>query len=235
MKTSFSKRLLTFVALAAVLIPIGFLIPITPIPLYCLCGVICVFAVWELIRITLYDPIKRIEDAYLDLFLNLFIIGFCGLGCFFLGDCTVPEYFLLLIVAFGCDTFAYLFGSRLKGKFFKSKPLKRSPSKSWEGTIGGLVSSVVLGFLAVMILRPFDLLSKPWSNTITDVIILVVLALAAIAADMAGSTYKRIHHVKDSGTKFTKALLKEHGGVIDRFFSLLTVTTIYFLIKLLVS
>ncbi len=110
------------------------------------------------------------------------------------------------------DTMAYIVGS-----FIGKTPLSKiSPKKTWEGTIGGVILSVVaVGSLFPIIeLGSFDLK-----------LVLGIMPIVAIAAitgtfgDLLESKLKRMAGVKDSGN-----FMPGHGGFLDRFDSLLIAT-----------
>ena len=105
------------------------------------------------------------------------------------------------------DTFAY-FGGR---KFGKHKLIPRvSPGKTREGTIAGLIGSVLTAVIYGHFV--FDQwLGIPF-NPMYGVIGGVLLSAGAVIGDLAESLLKREAGVKDSGT-----LLPGHGGVLDRF------------------
>jgi len=133
---------------------------------------------------------------------------------------TIP---LLIIVAIWInDTMAYIVGS-LIGK----TPLSSiSPKKTWEGTIGGMLLSVlVTGFffssLTSSLVHPhyYDHFSK-----ITWFAIAAIAAIAGTFGDLFESKLKRMAAVKDSGT-----FMPGHGGFLDRFDSLLVATVFVWL------
>jgi phosphatidate cytidylyltransferase len=105
------------------------------------------------------------------------------------------------------DTFAY-FGGR---KFGKHKLIPRvSPGKTREGTIAGLIGSVLTAVLYGYFV--FDQwLGLPF-NPLWGVVGGVLISIGAVVGDLAESLIKREAGVKDSGT-----LLPGHGGVLDRF------------------
>lgn len=100
------------------------------------------------------------------------------------------------------DTFAYL-----SGRFFgKTKLFERiSPNKTWEGTIGGIVFSLLVGFL---IGNYYD----TQNGLLFWMIAALIVAPCAIFGDLLESLFKRSAKVKDSGN-----ILPGHGGILDRF------------------
>jgi phosphatidate cytidylyltransferase len=105
------------------------------------------------------------------------------------------------------DTFAY-FGGR---KFGKHKLIPRvSPGKTREGTIAGLIGSILTSVLYGRLV--FDFWLGLEFGVLAGVIGGVLIAAGAGIGDLAESLLKREAGVKDSGT-----LLPGHGGVLDRF------------------
>ncbi len=112
------------------------------------------------------------------------------------------------------DTVAYLFGKQFgKHKFFE----RISPKKTWEGTIAGATVSLLTAFGLYYLLPPLLPLSD-W------------LALAAMVVvfgthgDLVESLFKRSLNIKDSGT-----ILPGHGGILDRFDTMLISAPFVFL------
>ena len=120
------------------------------------------------------------------------------------------------------DTMAYLFGS-LVGK----TPLtKVSPKKTWEGTVGGIIFSVILihflwGRLAYQI---------PGLMNMVFGLIAAIAAITGTFGDLLESKLKRIAGVKDSGS-----LMPGHGGFLDRFDSLLlAIPFVWFFVQIFI-
>ena len=121
---------------------------------------------------------------------------------------------LLLIVAIWVnDTMAYLVGSVI-GK----TPLSPiSPNKTWEGTIAGVVLSVLIVSKGMALIVP-----------IQEKYIFYISFVASIAGnfgDLLESKLKRLAGVKDSGS-----MMPGHGGFLDRFDSILFATPFVWLI-----
>ncbi|TNE75409.1 MAG: phosphatidate cytidylyltransferase [Bacteroidetes bacterium] len=99
------------------------------------------------------------------------------------------------------DTFAYLTGMMIgKHKLFE----RISPKKTWEGTIGGAIFTILVGYIIS--------LCTVQDDTILWVIAGVVIAPFATIGDLLESQIKRSLGIKDSGN-----ILPGHGGILDRF------------------
>lgn len=127
---------------------------------------------------------------------------------------------LLFIGAWGSDTCAYLVGMSI-GKHKLSKLL--SPKKSIEGSIGGIVGAALIGFVyGVAIKGQLDTFANP------GVVFAVICGLSSIVSqigDLAASAIKRNYEIKDYGK-----LIPGHGGILDRFDSIIfTAPIVYYL------
>lgn len=130
---------------------------------------------------------------------------------------------LVFICAWGCDTCAYCVGM-LIGKH-KMAPVL-SPKKSIEGGIGGIVGAALIALL-------YALAVDRWGGAEVNVIGYVVTGAVGGAisqiGDLAASAIKRYHNIKDYGK-----LIPGHGGILDRFDSVIfTAPIIYYLAVLL--
>lgn len=141
-------------------------------------------------------------------------------------DLSVGARLLLymVIVTKGGDTFAYVTGMLsnkiLKGKNHKIAPAI-SPKKSWEGTLGGLLFSVVASYCLYSCLFADNSLFLP-------LLAGIFLFLGGFFGDLAESALKRTCGVKDSGK-----LLPGMGGVYDLLDSFIfNAPLFYFLILL---
>lgn len=127
--------------------------------------------------------------------------------------------YLVAICSWGCDTFAYIFGML----FGKHKLIPQvSPKKSVEGAIGGVFGSVVL----MMIL--FSILGE--SSILIYIPVVIVGAILSQFGDLFASKMKRETHMKDFGHLFIG-----HGGVLDRFDSMLFVIPFMYAVSLLLK
>ena len=126
---------------------------------------------------------------------------------------------LVFLCSWGCDTCAYCVGV-LIGKH-KMAP-KLSPKKSIEGGIGGLAGAALLGAL-------YALAINKWGGASAGVgeyaMICFVGGIISMIGDLAASAIKRNHEIKDYGK-----LIPGHGGILDRFDSVIfTAPVIYYL------
>lgn len=131
---------------------------------------------------------------------------------------------LILLSSWGCDTCAYCVGM-LFGKH-KMAP-KLSPKKSVEGAVGGVVGAAILGFLyGAYFENRMEVIIQPG---FTGACACAIAAVISQIGDLAASAIKRNHNVKDYGN-----LIPGHGGVLDRFDSMLfTAPAIYFAVSFL--
>ena len=120
---------------------------------------------------------------------------------------------LIFLSSRGCDTRAYCVGM-LIGKHKMATVL--SPKKSVEGAVGGVVGAALLGVL-------FAWLTK--GDMAAYAIICGAGALISMVGDLAASAIKRNQGIKDYGK-----LIPGHGGILDRFDSVIfTAPIIYYL------
>jgi phosphatidate cytidylyltransferase len=125
----------------------------------------------------------------------------------------MPRAIGMFLLIWTNDTFAYL-----TGRFFgKTKLFERiSPNKTWEGTIGGGILTMIVGVLLAF-----------FYNDNQDLIFWVGAALivvpCAVLGDLLESLFKRNLNIKDSG-KF----LPGHGGILDRFDAAIFTVPFYF-------
>ncbi|HXG71601.1 MAG TPA: phosphatidate cytidylyltransferase [Gemmatimonadaceae bacterium] len=127
---------------------------------------------------------------------------------------------LPLLLTWSTDIGAYAFG-RLFGK--KKLIPSVSPGKTVAGAVGGLALTVVICLLYVrFILMPYAQLGLTLQGAI---LFGIVVSIAAQTGDLAESLLKREAGVKDSSL-----IIPGHGGVLDRFDSLLFVMPVSFLV-----
>lgn len=126
---------------------------------------------------------------------------------------------LIFISSWGCDTCAYVVGMLLGSHHFA--PVL-SPKKTLEGSIGGAVGAALLGLAFGTFLR--EELTELGNPGFACLFACAFGAVISQIGDLAASAIKRDHEVKDYGD-----LIPGHGGILDRFDSLLfTAPAIFF-------
>ena len=118
----------------------------------------------------------------------------------------------VLILVWAADVGAY-FAGRAFGRLALAPQV--SPSKTWEGVLGGVALSLMIAWLGAL-----------WFHLPTLTFLLLCLAAVAfsVVGDLTESLLKRYAGVKDSGTLFAG-----HGGVMDRIDSLTAAAPVLFL------
>jgi len=159
----------------------------------------------------LYAVLVKNTFTYDDAAFVFFGMMYIGIGFYYLietrMDGLIYVVFALLIV-WTIDSGAYFTGRRFGKK--KLWP-EISPNKTVEGFYGGVAAAIVFA-IVLNVLFPF-------ADSIYQLIFVTVAAsIIGQFGDLAESAIKRHYHVKDSGT-----LLPGHGGILDRFDSLLFV------------
>ncbi len=190
--------------------------------------VIPTIALTTIIAISLPIIFKSIN--IIDITITLFAIIYPGAMMLYLvplGFSMQEDYgyfFLLLtfIVTWAADTFAYFSGI----KFGKKKLCPTiSPKKTVEGSLGGLLGSILAGIIMGFIFNNNYNSSIPFIHFI---MMGLIGGIFSQLGDLTASSIKRYCGVKDFGK-----LLPGHGGLLDRFDSMLfTVPLIYFYILL---
>ena len=132
---------------------------------------------------------------------------------------------MILISSWGCDTCAYAVGKLIGRK--KIFPVL-SPHKSLEGCIGGVAGAALIGGL-----YGYFFVEKAFPDQTVAWMIAFICAASAVMSmvgDLAASAIKRNHDIKDYGH-----LIPGHGGIMDRFDSMIvTAPMIYFLTVLMI-
>jgi phosphatidate cytidylyltransferase len=127
--------------------------------------------------------------------------------------------FLPIVLTWATDVGAYAIGRALgKTKLIPSV----SPKKTVAGAVGGLGVAVVICLVYVrLILMPYAQLGLTIQGS---VLFAIVVSVAAQTGDLAESLLKR-----EAGVKDTSAIIPGHGGILDRFDSLLFVLPVAYL------
>ena len=161
----------------------------------------------------IYQLISKKEISYKDdrskmgLTIRYIVFSFCFLILIpFQGDQYNPYTVLsILILIWTNDSFAFIVGKNLgKRKLFVSI----SPKKTIEGFFGGPMFSITSGYIISMYITDYSLLN--W------IVIAIIVSIIGTIGALIESKFKRQANVKDSGS-----IMPGHGGMLDRFDSLL--------------
>ena len=174
--------------------------------LYLSLGCISIYEMWNILEKKSILPLVFVSLPFILLFsLNGYKNDF---------DPLLVLYILILTWTF--DSFAYLFGSR----YGRNKILpKIYPKKSWEGFMGGYISTLVISFI---------LINYEAYMLEVYIIIAFILPVTATVGDLIASYYKRKSNVKDYGK-----IIPGHGGIIDRLDAIFITIPVVFIIKMI--
>ncbi|WP_341787844.1 phosphatidate cytidylyltransferase [Rickettsia endosymbiont of Cantharis rufa] len=140
-----------------------------------------------------------------------------------LEDTNSQLIMLYFCIIWSVDTFAMIGGKAFKGAKFAPKI---SPKKTWSGLIAGVLSAGIVAVL-VNFIPSFHIENYYFSNKVYLFIISCILALIAQLSDLFISYFKRKFNIKDSGH-----IIPGHGGVLDRFDSIILTAPVLFLISI---
>lgn len=158
--------------------------------------------------------------ALILLWLALPLTSFYALGWAGRSQVFSPQMPLAVIaLVWVNDTFAYVVGSLL-GRH-KMTP-RLSPGKTWEGFAGGLLFTLLGGWFVFRITGQL--------TAVTWIFFALIIACLGLMGDLFESALKRKMNVKNMG-----GLLPGHGGVLDRFDSLLFVAPVMWILLILIN
>ena len=157
---------------------------------------------------------------------SLFCILYCGILCSVSSNInhmdvnSLPAVTLMFCVTVAVDTFALVFG-KLLGRFF---PLKLAPHTSPNKTVIGFIGGIVGGILAAIVVWGvgcgLEVFRLEYAGEVHSLVVLIVISIPtsilAQIGDLFESAIKRGCGIKDMGK-----LLPGHGGILDRFDSML--------------
>ena len=153
-----------------------------------------------------YD-IYNINDAFY-IMGCVFFLGFSFHNIVFMAKMDIYKCILIFLIAFITDTYAYI-GGRLIGRH----PLTEiSPKKTVEGSIIGTVMGCTIGSV-------YYNLAIGGLDAFSMILLCLVLTILSEVGDLVMSSIKRYFHKKDYSN-----LIPGHGGIMDRFDSVLFVS-----------
>lgn len=153
----------------------------------------------------------------------VFSVLYVGYGFEYLVNLREKGLVLVLfiqIMIWATDTGAYFIGKQFGRR--KLAPTI-SPNKTVEGLAGGILVAIISGYIYRLVVGPAFL------GSLTHLIIITILiSIFGQLGDLAESALKRYYDVKDSGR-----ILPGHGGILDRFDSLIFVLPLLHVLHLL--
>lgn len=162
------------------------------------------------------DSVKRISMLFIGFFyisVPMALTSFLAFPSINQNHYTHRILLGLLALVWINDTGAYVTGML----FGRHKMFERiSPKKSWEGFAGGTMFTILAAFFMNRLMGISDRFE--W------IVLAVIVCIFGVYGDLAESLIKRNVQVKDSGT-----LIPGHGGVLDRFDSMLFVVPVSFI------
>lgn len=170
----------------------------------------------------LTNQIKNTSEYFMNTLLPVIYVSFMFSHILALSFLNEGKLWLITIqtLVWVSDTFAYIVGMNIGRKFFKNGLTVISPKKSVEGSIGSVVFTVITMFL-------INLVFFKEIKVIHLILIPIIVSFFGQIGDLVESIFKREYKIKDSGH-----ILGEHGGILDRYDSLIFVFPLmYYYIK----
>lgn len=161
----------------------------------------------------IYVVLKKNKFTFDDVGFLLISVFYVGVGFYYFmatRDASDGLLYIVfaLVVVWSTDSGAYFVGRKLgKNKLWP----EISPKKTVEGFVGGIIIAIIAVFIFEMITH----LEVQWWKLI---VVTIIASIVGQMGDLVESAIKRHYGVKDSGK-----ILPGHGGILDRFDSLLFV------------
>ncbi|GKV67831.1 phosphatidate cytidylyltransferase [Sporosarcina sp. NCCP-2716] len=164
-----------------------------------------------ILLLLIYTVIVKNRFTFSDAAFSVLAAFYVGMGFYFLTATREAGLIFIiyaLVVVWTTDSGAYFVGRKLgKTKLWPDI----SPNKTVEGFVGGIISAVIFVLI-------FQLIEPITSSYLILIGMTILASIVGQLGDLVESAFKRTYNVKDSGK-----LLPGHGGILDRFDSLLFV------------
>ncbi|MFR5865362.1 MAG: phosphatidate cytidylyltransferase [Acutalibacteraceae bacterium] len=182
----------------------------TRYPLYLVYGLYLLFA--SVLFYSKTEFVTLAKTAFTMLFVTF---GFASLVL--VRDAEPLRYLLIFVAAWSTDTFA-LFAGKLFGRRKLCEHI--SPKKTVAGAVGGVIGCIAAFAVYALAVGLLYDIWETWENYLLLALLAVCGSLVSMLGDLAASVIKRAFGVKDYGNIFPG-----HGGVLDRFDSILPLGT----------
>lgn len=188
-------------------------------------GILILLAVYMLLSVIEFGK-TEVKTVYMLGFATAVYSTFISTISIIKMEYNVAITFLPFILSWITDTGAYFVGCSM-GKHKLIPHL--SPKKTVEGAVGGIVACVLVSLLYVFILDKIGISIFGGNDYLKILVVSFVGSVISQLGDFASSAIKREFNVKDFGN-----ILPGHGGVLDRFDSIIFVAPfVYYLLRLL--
>ena len=174
-------------------------------------GLIIIFgiSIYELIKLRVFSLQSLLA----------FILIVTAILCLYLYELERSLILIAVMISVATDAFAFFAGKVLgRNKIF---PII-SPNKTLEGTIGGVVSSVVINSMMITLIFQNSLKTL---DVIMLSLMIFICAVAAVLGDLLISYIKRQANLKDTGS-----LIPGHGGLLERIDSHILCIPVFFVL-----
>ncbi len=174
-----------------------------------------------LLAVYVFSFPKYNSEQVMTIFFGFFYVALTLSYIYLVCELNGGQYtvWLIFIGSWGADTMAYMVGRQI-GKH-KIVPVL-SPKKSLEGFIGGIVGATLIGVIYALIFK--NNLTEHFPNPVLSfAIIAACSSVVSMIGDLAASAIKRDKQIKDYGR-----LLPGHGGILDRFDSVIFIAPIVY-------
>ena len=174
-------------------------------------GLIIIFgiSIYELIKLRVFSLQSLLA----------FILIVTAILCLYLYELERSLILIAVMISVATDAFAFFAGKVLgRNKIF---PII-SPNKTLEGTIGGVLSSVMINSLMITLIFQNSLKTL---DVIMLTLMILICAVAAVFGDLLISSIKRQANLKDTGS-----LIPGHGGLLDRIDSHILCIPVFFVL-----
>lgn len=178
---------------------------------------ICLSTLFIFTPLIFLDSEKYNFDRAIRLFGMIFFSSLVFFLMCYVRSISLDEFVYIILIALLSDVFAYFVGSL----FGKHKLLPNiSPNKTIEGSIGGLVISVTVASIY------YVYMIDPGVNIPYIIIVTIILSIFGQLGDLVFSSIKRQNGIKDFSN-----IMPGHGGIFDRFDSIVFISITYIIIK----